>query len=98
MPMGFCYCTATVRFVSRVMSAWSPTLILSSTVRSATRRLYFHPFGPVKVLHVSLPLVAELIYSALARLSCQRRLDRRFFVDYAEIGEIQQAARRIPEV
>jgi len=43
--MGCCYCTATVTFVSQVMSTWSPTLILSSTVGSTTRRLYFHPFG-----------------------------------------------------
>ena len=45
-----CYCTATVTFVSQVMSTWSPTLILSSTVGSTTRRSYFHPFGPVKVI------------------------------------------------
>jgi hypothetical protein len=46
--MWCCYCTETVTFGSQVMSTWSPTLTLSSTVGSTTRRLYFHPFGPVK--------------------------------------------------
>jgi hypothetical protein len=46
--MGCCYCTATVTFVSQVMSTWSPTLTLSSTVGSATHRLYLHPFGPTR--------------------------------------------------
>src|SRR4029450_10136723 len=32
------------------MSTLSPTLTLSSTVGSTTRRLYFHPFGPTKVI------------------------------------------------
>ena len=56
----YCYCTATVTFVSQEISTWSPTLILSSTVGSATRRLYFHPFGPVKVIDCAL-LSMELI-------------------------------------
>src|SRR6516225_6565612 len=49
MPMSCCYCTATVTSVSQVISTRSPTLSLSRTVGSTTRRLYFHPFGPVNV-------------------------------------------------
>src|SRR6516225_7958729 len=58
------HCTATVTFVSQVMSTWSPTLILSSTLGSTTRRLYFHPFGPVKVIDdafLSMALIAAVI-------------------------------------
>ena len=33
-----------------VMSTWSPTLTFSSTAGSMTRRTYFHPFGPTKVM------------------------------------------------
>ena len=61
--MWCCYCTETVTFVSQVMSTWSPTLTLSSTVGS-TRRLYFHPFGPVKVIDdafLSIPVMVTVI-------------------------------------
>ena len=64
MPMWCCYCTATATFVSQVMSTWSPTLTLSSTVGSTTRRLYFHPFGPVKVTDgalLSIPVIVAVI-------------------------------------
>ena len=63
MPMCCCYCTATVTFVSQVMSPWSPTptLILSSTVGSTTRRSYFHPFGPVKVIDCALLSMALIV-------------------------------------
>src|SRR6516164_5401630 len=64
MPMWCYYCTATVTFVSQVMSTWSPTLTLSSTVGSTTCRLYFHPFGPVKVIDdalLSIPLIVAVI-------------------------------------
>ena len=46
------------------MSTSAPTLTLSSTVRSTTRRLYFHPFKPVKVIDdalLSIPLIDAVI-------------------------------------
>src|SRR6516165_6373213 len=64
MRVWWYYCTATVTFVSQVMSTWSPTLTLSSTVGSMTRRLYFHPFGPVKVIDdalLSIPVIVVVI-------------------------------------
>ena len=43
------YLTETVRSVFQMMSTLSPTLTLSNTAGSMTRRLYFHPFGASKV-------------------------------------------------
>src|SRR6516162_8856597 len=64
------YCTETVTFVSEVMSTLSPTLTLSSTAGSTTRRLYFHPFGPVKVIDCALLsmalIVAVIVFSTAA--------------------------------
>src|SRR6516162_4284770 len=64
LPMGVVYCTATVTDVSQVMSTWSPTLSFSSPVGSTTRRLYFHPFGPVNVIDdafLSIPVMVAVI-------------------------------------
>jgi hypothetical protein len=68
VPVWRSYCIATVTFVSQIMSTWSPTLILSSTVGSTTRRLYFHPFGPVKVVQTEprLGLVMIVVFSSVA--------------------------------
>ena len=61
MPVWRPYCTATVTSVSQVMSTWSPTLSLSSPVGSTTRRLYFHPFGPVKVIDGALLSISVMV-------------------------------------
>jgi len=70
MRMWCYYCTAIVTLVSEVMSTLSPTLTLSSTAGSTTRRLYFHPFGPVKVIDCALLsmelIVAVIVFSTAA--------------------------------
>ena len=55
------YFTATVTSVFQVMSTLSPTLTLSSTVGSTTCRLYFHPFGPTKVIDDAFLSIASTV-------------------------------------
>src|SRR4029453_13760720 len=55
------YSLETVRSVFQVMSIRSPTLTLSNTVGSTTRRLYFHPFGPTKVIDDALLSISAMV-------------------------------------
>src|SRR4029453_11675133 len=63
------YSLETVRSVFQVMSIRSPTLTLSNTVGSTTRRLYFHPFGPTKVIDdalLSMSTISAFIVRTIA--------------------------------
>src|SRR5678816_2136726 len=55
------YSLESVRSVFQVMSIRSPTLTLSNTVGSTTRRLYFHPFGPTKVIDDALLSMSAML-------------------------------------
>jgi len=59
------------------MSTWSPTLTLSSTLGSTTRRLYFHPFGPVKAIDdalLSMALTVTVIVLSMVAVPPGRSL------------------------
>ena len=43
------------------MSTLSPTLTFASAAVSSTRVVYFHPFGPVKVIEGTLGSIAAII-------------------------------------
>src|SRR4030095_232905 len=64
---GWAYSLETLRSVFQVMSIRSPTLTLSNTVGSTTRRLYFHPFGPTKVIDDALLSMSAMLAVILTR-------------------------------
>ena len=64
MQMGIGHSTITTTSVFQVMSTLSPTLTMSNTLGSTTRRLYFQSLGPTKVIDevpLSMPAMVAVI-------------------------------------
>lgn len=55
------YWTDTRRAIVHVMLTLSPTFTFASAALSCTRLLYFHPFGPLKVIEGTVGSMAEIV-------------------------------------